>query len=260
MKHENKKFLFQALPTQHTIIKSAYSIKMFPVAYRLVITAPAPSLWYKDQGGKENCIEIPVSLVDSNGQLVKTRRVPLKLVMYYESGVIVPRQDFLKIMSQSSIGEAGEIKLRVRIEEVSRGHQKQNFVIRVSPDTVKYPLNNDISSADSTPIDVMSKPRALPAGTATTTTTTNATGTNSAASSSLSHPPLPPLPGQHHNNNHHHPTNTTNGVGNHQTTTRKRVKDEDFYNHNNHNHDTRPTQMQKLGFLFFYFFTFFHQI
>lgn len=199
---------------------------MFVVLHRLVITSPAPSLWYKDQGGKENCIDLPVSLYDSNNNLVKTRRVPLKLTMYYESGVVVPRQEFLKIMSQTSIGETGEVKIRVRIEEVSRGHQKQNFVIHISPDTTRYPLNNDISPVDSTPIDVMSKPRQIQTTTnnnipSTSGATTTSTTTAIPSSSSL----------------------LSNGATSSLTSSsRKRNKDDDL-----HGYDTRPSQLRKTG-------------
>ena len=224
------------------MIKSSTSIKMFVILHRLMITSSAPSLWYKDQGGKENCIELPLSLYDSNNNIVKTRRVPLKLVMHYESGLVVPRQEFLKILSPTSIGETGEVKLRVRIEEVSRGHQKQNFVIRVLPDTVKYPLNNDISPIDSTPVDVMSKPRPLPAaatttsGVASTTHQTNANNTTIAP-------------------NANNPNITTNG-GNH---SRKRAKEEDTHN----NTDLRPSQIRKKGYFYqslsFFLFSYSYQ-
>lgn len=220
---------------------------MFVVLHRLVITSPAPSLWYKDQGGKENCIDLPVSLIDSNGNLVKSRRVPLKLTMYYESGVIVPRQDFLKIMSQTSIGETGEVKIRVRIEEVSRGHQKQNFVIRVSPDTVRYPLNNDISSVDSTPIDVMSKPRQNQAGVHTNTITNNNNANNANNGANSNNTTI--------NNNNN---NTIIGANNNNLNnssllngtpllsgSRKRSKDDDL-----HGYDTRPSQLRKTGIIF----------
>jgi hypothetical protein len=54
---------------------------------------------------------------------------------------------------------SGYTVLKLRINEVSRSHQKQNFVIRICPDTMAHPLMNDIAPDQTSPIDVMSKPR-----------------------------------------------------------------------------------------------------
>jgi hypothetical protein len=162
MRYENKKFLIQVLPLRFESIKPAISAPFFVITHRLIITQPAPSLWYKDQGGKENCIDLPVSLVDDHQRVVKSRRVPLKLMLLYEGGAVCVKQEILKIHGAAVVGETGQSIIRVRIEEVSRSHQKQNFVIQIAPDTQRYPLNNDISPAESTPVDVMSKPRPNP--------------------------------------------------------------------------------------------------
>jgi hypothetical protein len=54
---------------------------------------------------------------------------------------------------------SGYTVLKLHINEVSRSHQKQNFVIRICPDTMAHPLMNDIAPDQTSPIDVMSKPR-----------------------------------------------------------------------------------------------------
>jgi hypothetical protein len=212
MRYENKKFLIEVIPKSSSI-SSIRTIPLFVVTHRLIITQPAPTLWYKDQGGKENCIDLHVNLVDNHQQIVKSRRVPLKLTLLYEGGNHCLKQDILRVHGTAVVGETGQSLVRVRIEEVSRSHQKQSFVIQIAPDTHRYPLNNDISPADSTPIDVMSKPRPIPAA-------------------------APPA--SHNTHSHHLPSAAPTSSA--LMANKKRAKDE-----MEHFHDSRPTQVQRLG-------------
>jgi hypothetical protein len=91
---------------------------------------------------------------------VRSRHLPLTLSLHYSCGSLVPNQSLLKFTpSNPQITETGELILHFRIEEVSRSHQNQLFVVRVSPDVIQFPLNNDINSVDTAPIRVMSKER-----------------------------------------------------------------------------------------------------
>lgn len=51
----------------------------------------------------------------------------------------------------------GTVNLRLRIEEVSKNHQKQAFRIKISPDTSFSPANCDVSCVLSSAITVRSK-------------------------------------------------------------------------------------------------------
>jgi hypothetical protein len=216
MRYENKKFIIEVIPKSATSISSIRSIPLFVITHRLIITQPAPTLWYKDQGGKENCIDLHVNLVDNHQQIVKSRRVPLKLTLLYEGGNPCLKQEILRVHGAAVVGETGQSLIRVRIEEVSRSHQKQSFVIQIAPDTQRYPLNNDISPAESTPIDVMSKPRPAPSAASAPT--------SSAAT--------------HHAHSHHLPPASANSAA--MMASKKRVKDEiDLF------HDSRPSQIQR---------------
>lgn len=66
-------------------------------------------------------------LLGSTGEEVKSRRVPLRLVLMYENMHRVHNQEILKLSPDSKlvIDEHGKATLRVRIEEVSKNHQKQ---------------------------------------------------------------------------------------------------------------------------------------
>jgi hypothetical protein len=133
---------------------------MFVVTHKLVIMEPIPNLWYKDHGGKGKWIVLHLQLVNENNYLVKSRNVPLQLSLLYSCGSFVPNQALLKYTPVNPrISENGEIIIHFRIEEVSRSHQNQLFMIRVSPDVVQFPLNNDINSIETSPIRVMSKER-----------------------------------------------------------------------------------------------------
>lgn len=66
-------------------------------------------------------------LLGSSGEEVQSRRVPLRLVLMYENMHKVHNQEILKLSPDSKlvIDEHGKATLRVRIEEVSKNHQKQ---------------------------------------------------------------------------------------------------------------------------------------
>ena len=160
MIHGNNKFILEIVPLNHRYLKSIRSEPMFVVTHELIIEQLPPLLWYKDQGGRDNFIEIKVRLVDHHHLTVTSRRVPLKVSLYYESGVLVPKQEILRLEGEMVILERkGEAIIKFRIEEVSRSHQRQKFVVRISPDTHAYPRNNDINPVDTPPIEVMSKPK-----------------------------------------------------------------------------------------------------
>jgi hypothetical protein len=53
--------------------------------------------------------------------------------------------------------DKGQASLRLRIDDVSKNHQKQSFVIQIAPDTNAHPLNNDISPDECSALEVRSK-------------------------------------------------------------------------------------------------------
>ncbi|CAN0366714.1 unnamed protein product, partial [Laminaria digitata] len=112
---------------------------------------PVPDQWYKDEGGRENCVELQVHLLGPSGDEVKSRRVPLRLVLMYDNMHRVQNQEILKLSPDSKlvIDEHGKATLRVRIEEA--------FRIKVEPDVQEQPMSMDISSVVSKPITVLSK-------------------------------------------------------------------------------------------------------
>jgi hypothetical protein len=162
MRYENKKFIIYASidNTSGPYVSPAVSEPMLCIRYRLKILEDSiPDIWYKDEGGRDKCIDLTVQLQDQNQELIVSRKVPLRVTLLYESGHHVLKQDILKINPENKlmIDETGKALLRLRIEDVSKNHQKQLFTVQIVPDTVQHPLNNDISPDCCRPLEVRSK-------------------------------------------------------------------------------------------------------
>ena len=118
----------------------------------------SPYVWYKDEGGKDKCIELKICLTDECDRKVHNRIVPLKATLMYECGQEVQQQNILVINlhdSKVSIDDSGEGVIKLRINEVSNRHRSQRFQIMVSAE--HQPDCSDISPAFSIPVDVKSK-------------------------------------------------------------------------------------------------------
>lgn len=164
MSHDNKKFIFR-IETQIKSSSMKLLIDSSPITCvnnRLIIDEvnSQPYVWYKDEGGKDKCIELTVSLKDGSDYLVLDRKVPLKaLLMYAPANLPVPQQSILTISPETKmmISETGKIKIKLRVNEVSNRHRGQMFQILISADTGQNPQCFDISPAVCVAIDVKSK-------------------------------------------------------------------------------------------------------
>lgn len=171
MAHENKSFFLrftasavqdkQNLLPSHVTIMPATSTTMSVIRHRLHITEQPPPQWYKDEGGRDKCIALNALLLDEHDQPVQGREVPLKVLLAYEGEecVEVKNQSILKMPLESvpKVDRHGKVAIKVRIEEVSKNHQKQAFVLKIVPDVLYSPDHGDISADVSTPITVLSK-------------------------------------------------------------------------------------------------------
>jgi hypothetical protein len=162
MSLENRKFcIVVSSATDALPIVPAQTDGFTVIRHRLEIREPPslPDIWYKDEGGRDKCLELKVHLFDANGSHVHDRRVQLAVVLLYEDNHEVLRQDILKVTPDSRIfiDETGTADIRFRIEDVSKNHQNQGFRICIGPNTKLAPINADISAAISTPVSVRSK-------------------------------------------------------------------------------------------------------
>lgn len=159
---DKKRFVLN-FSANHTVfrIAGAQSAPFYCVRYKLHVEEDnkSPYIWYKDEGGKDKCIEYRVSLRDSNNRVYRDRKVPLKVTLNYVNGTIVPHQNILVLSPDSKlvIDEQGDAFLKVRVNEVSNRHRGQLFQVEISPDTVAYPGAADVAPILCMPVDVKSK-------------------------------------------------------------------------------------------------------
>lgn len=165
------------------------STPMMSVRYRLESpTSISPIIWFKDRGGKKNCVEVPVRLRSPEGVNVTRVNCPIKVELIYADGESVPDQSLLEIINRESrslmiSSQSGECLLRIRIKEVSMRHKGKLFALKISPDILKAPSTKEISSTVSRFIEVRSKIAGLSAPSIT-----------SISNPQQFRPPVPPFP------------------------------------------------------------------
>lgn len=145
--------------TSEYMIVPAVTSEMTVIQHRLVIQENLPELWYKDEGGRDKCMTLPIFLVNEKGERVGNRQVPLRVTLLYENEHPVLKQDILKMSPdcQRMIDSNGKAVLKLRIEDVSKNHQGQAFRLKVEPDTAQSPMHFDVAYDLSSTIAVRSK-------------------------------------------------------------------------------------------------------
>lgn len=147
-----------ALKQDYTVTPAVTS-EMTVIQHRLVIQEALPELWYKDEGGRDKCMTLPIYLVNEKNERVGNRPVPLRVTLLYENEHPVLKQDILKMSPdcQRTIDGSGKALLKLRIEDVSKNHQGQAFRLKVEADTAQSPMNFDVAFDLSSTISVRSK-------------------------------------------------------------------------------------------------------
>lgn len=116
--------------------------------------------WYKDEGGREKCMQVRVTLSDKNGDPVGGRKIPLKFTLLYDNGqsLRVLNQDILKVFGsgrQYMNPNASPVVISFRIEDVSKNHQGMAFKLEIAPDSLR--TASDIAPGISPPVSIRSK-------------------------------------------------------------------------------------------------------
>eukprot|EP00523_Entomoneis_sp_CCMP467_P009917 CAMPEP_0168736916 /NCGR_PEP_ID=MMETSP0724-20121128/10111_1 /TAXON_ID=265536 /ORGANISM="Amphiprora sp., Strain CCMP467" /LENGTH=630 /DNA_ID=CAMNT_0008784137 /DNA_START=168 /DNA_END=2056 /DNA_ORIENTATION=- len=116
-------------------------------------------VWFKDEGGRDKCMEGDVTLWnDRNEKLWENVILDLTLCYAGEDNVTVSNQELLRRIGtdqQFQIDRSsGSGKIRFRVEDVSKNHQGQNFVVKIS--AAKGSIR-DIASVFTPPVSVRSK-------------------------------------------------------------------------------------------------------
>ena len=118
--HENRSFVVRATCAVDGVAVETWSEPMKVMRLKLEIegggvldhdpeeqkkTKDKAAVWYKDEGGREKCIELNVSLHDGRRNLVKDRNVRLKCVLRYAASELpVTNQQVLKVWADGGGG------------------------------------------------------------------------------------------------------------------------------------------------------------
>jgi hypothetical protein len=175
MQHKNRRFRLRvavdakalgAEASRYASIQPIFSREMTVIRLRLKILNEIEKLWYKDEGGRDKCIQMAVELLDADLRPVgvpsaRIQRCPLEVTLLYAGGSDEPvkKTGILRVMDDCdlTVGLGGRARVSLRIEDVSKNHQNQPFRVRVGPDTTRCPLNFDIAADVSSEVVVRSK-------------------------------------------------------------------------------------------------------
>ncbi|CAN0212978.1 unnamed protein product, partial [Ectocarpus sp. 8 AP-2014] len=128
----------------------------------LTVVSQPPESWYKDEGGKNNCIAIEAMVREKlpSGQVGQAQPgVPLTLALVYEAGTEVHSQEILQVQSDTQLvtNEHGRANLKFKITEVSQRHQSQRFCVKICPDVRLAPEFSNVAPVVTVPVMVLSK-------------------------------------------------------------------------------------------------------
>nr|CCA16674.1 conserved hypothetical protein [Albugo laibachii Nc14] len=139
--------------------ESAISPPICVVREKLTITHEPPEIWFKDEGGREKCMQLKLKLEAASGRQREDRIVPLDIQLYYESGERVSSQRILRLFPDLQPNMVnGSAVISFRIDDVSKNHQGQSFMLLIGPNFTDHPnMFRDIAPVKSAPIAIRSK-------------------------------------------------------------------------------------------------------
>lgn len=128
-----------------TVLGTAITSSILVVKYKIMVSPSADwsPVWHKDEGGRDKCLEVMAGVYNHRRALLY-EAVPLLHTLCYSTSnkrfappIPVTNQDLLRILTpkanQLSIDKStGTIKIRFRIEDVSKNHQGQDFCVQIS--------------------------------------------------------------------------------------------------------------------------------
>jgi hypothetical protein len=129
------------------VIASVMTSKILVVLHKIQLSylVDWDKIWYKDEGGRDKCLEILAGIYDHQRELL-FEPVPLLLTLCYGSPtrppIPVANQNILRIVAPESMSNKfvmdeieGKVKIRFRVEDVSKNHQGQDFCLQVAVDS-----------------------------------------------------------------------------------------------------------------------------
>jgi len=127
------------------------------VKHRLEIVTEPDDTFFKDEGGRANCLHCKILLKDCKKSVVKNRDIPLTAKLVYEDmSLAQSSRDILEVLTQNLQLKKGQSAVDFRINEVSKNHNKRAFRVLFECKSSDA-LYHDISSCVTTKIMVKSK-------------------------------------------------------------------------------------------------------
>lgn len=165
--NDNNCALSTSSPERRRAVKSVSTRGITMVNYKIRVTVEEDweYIWFKDEGGRDKSIEVFVAIYDKDGQIKTGEHIPLETILCYkvDEGDDPPskvmNQEILRILGSSKIildKDTGRTRVRYRIEDVSKNHQAQDFLLQIGPErgTKGY---KDIAPAYTPAVNVRSK-------------------------------------------------------------------------------------------------------
>ncbi|OWZ08613.1 hypothetical protein PHMEG_00018810 [Phytophthora megakarya] len=116
-------------------IESVFSASVNVVKEKLQVVTQPPDVWFKDEGGREKCMTVALTLMPAPGAYLEDRVVPLDVKLLYESGNLVLNQSILRLFPDMRPNMThGRATISFRIDDVSKNHQGQSFMLEIGPE------------------------------------------------------------------------------------------------------------------------------
>uniref|UniRef100_M4BVQ6 Uncharacterized protein n=1 Tax=Hyaloperonospora arabidopsidis (strain Emoy2) TaxID=559515 RepID=M4BVQ6_HYAAE len=132
---DGRHFCLEVGSTDSAPIESVYSAPVIVVKEKLQVTAQPPDVWFKDEGGREKCMLVALTLLPAPGATLEDRVVPLDVRLLYESGNLVANQGILRLFPDMRPNMTrGHVSISFRIDDVSKNHQGQSFLLEIGPE------------------------------------------------------------------------------------------------------------------------------
>eukprot|EP00484_Ammonia_sp_Unknown_P005938 CAMPEP_0197073024 /NCGR_PEP_ID=MMETSP1384-20130603/210395_1 /TAXON_ID=29189 /ORGANISM="Ammonia sp." /LENGTH=861 /DNA_ID=CAMNT_0042511849 /DNA_START=108 /DNA_END=2697 /DNA_ORIENTATION=- len=159
MYHDNRAFklVFNLSDSATRHIRPCETKPFRLVKHRLEIVKEPDPTFFKDEGGRANCLRCKILLKDCNSNIVKNRDIPLTAKLVYEDmSLAQSSRDILEIITQNVELKKGQCGVDFRINEVSKNHNKRQFRVLYECKS-QDALYHDISSCVTNRIMVKSK-------------------------------------------------------------------------------------------------------
>ncbi|KAI9914631.1 hypothetical protein PsorP6_007290 [Peronosclerospora sorghi] len=116
-------------------MEAVYSTPLSIVKEKLHVVTQPPEVWFKDEGGRERCMTVALTLLPAPGAYLEDRVVPLDIRLLYESGNKVLNQRILRLFPDMRPNMIhGRVTISFRIDDVSKNHQGQSFMLEIGPE------------------------------------------------------------------------------------------------------------------------------